>query len=231
MKKHVAHAHKHVVKHSQHMPMLGVVLLGASIIFGLMQAYDDRGRSPAVEAASVSAPATELTLEMLRGTTLNVPDQSVTVRMIGGVAQFEVAPNSSTKGIVMLLPGSVEFVDRLSNRKYVAAPIAVNGGGSGTFNYVVLFEVRDATLWQLSAATLGDRVDVGTLSLNRIDRSHELELHVSIMTREDTEALGSPRTKRVQLRFVLHEGVLMTPEEARGQSEFSPETMRQLSPM
>ncbi|MDO8579553.1 MAG: hypothetical protein Q7R72_01630 [bacterium] len=112
--------------------------------------------------------------------------------LVKGMAQFT---SENVKGMIVLGDVAVEKV--VGDTKYVVTSLSVNSGGSGTFNYVVLFEDRDGNLTDKSYSLVGDRVKITGLRADEV--SGGLIVSVSYMDHDKGEPLAAfptvPRTK------------------------------------
>jgi hypothetical protein len=204
VKKYLTHLQKNLIHSSRYLPVVGVVLLIGSLFFVL--SFTMRVQNVGAPEVSVTQPLSAETLAVLRELTIPVPDQEIAVRLLGGVATFDVAPDSATKGFVTLLDGAIEY--GAPTGSYALVPIAVSGGGSGMFNYVLLFKKESETLRFIDSAYLGDRVEVDLLNIKRSLNTDELYLTAKIKTREESEAMAAPRTQKQTLRFIFRDGTI-----------------------
>lgn len=134
-------------------------------------------------------------IKRLENATILVPDLDVSAKLENGEALFPVTPEGDAEGIVSLVPGvSAEWEG--SGRRDLAAVLAVNSGGTGTFYYLALFDVKNNTLTQKSFVFLGDRIEVTNVGIGELvnDLEAEYRLTVQTLVRADDEPLAAAPT-------------------------------------
>jgi hypothetical protein len=127
--------------------------------------------APTIAPSGATAPAADY-----RNATYQVEGQPVT--LLNGVSEVESAPGSATKVITRYF-GNEAFGDLNGDGKQdVAFLITQEGGGSGTFFYVVAALATDQDYQGTNAVLLGDRIapqttiiENGTIVVNYADRN------------------------------------------------------------
>lgn len=136
-------------------------------------------------------------LGRLKSASVSAAESGTRVALSNGKAQFS---SEGVKGTITL--GDIAIEKTVGNAKYVMTTLAVNSGGSGTFQYVVLFEDKDGTLTDKSYSLIGDRVKITGLradDVSGVSGGSGLVVSVSYLDHDKGEPLASqptvPRTK------------------------------------
>ncbi len=159
----------------------------------------DRGGISRDDFQATDKDSTDATLlGRLRSASVSASESDSRVALSNGKAQFT---SLSVKGTITLGDVAVEkTID--DGSKYVLATLSVNSGGSGTFQYVVLFEDKDGTLTDKSYSLVGDRVKVTGLRadpVTGVSGGSGLVVSVSYLDHDKGEPLAAqpsvPHTK------------------------------------
>ena len=137
------------------------------VVLGLTACTSATATTP----STATAPAADY-----KNATYQVEGQPV--NLLNGVSEVESAPGSATK-IITRYFGNEAFGDLNGDGKQdVAFLITQEGGGSGTFFYVVVALATDQDYQGTNAVLLGDRIapqttsiDNGTIVVNYADRN------------------------------------------------------------
>ncbi|MEK7607937.1 MAG: hypothetical protein AAB484_03425 [Patescibacteria group bacterium] len=133
----------------------------------------------------------------LQSVSVSANESDSRIALSNGRAQFT---SDNVKGTILL--GDVAVEKTINGVKYVLATLAVNSGGSGTFQYVVLFEDKDGNLTDKSYSLVGDRVNITGLradDVTGVSGGSGLLVSVSYLDHDKGEPLSAqpsvPRTK------------------------------------
>jgi hypothetical protein len=123
-----------------------------------------------------------------------VPDSDVTVTLSNGEAAYTLEGTP--------VSGHVTLVDDMfaqwseGDRSDMAAVFAVQPGGSGTFYYLVLFDVDGDVFTKKSEVLLGDRIQVEHVGIGELVHDPEADYRVTVRTlvRAENEPLAAAPT-------------------------------------
>ncbi|MFA6095383.1 MAG: hypothetical protein WC767_00895 [Candidatus Paceibacterota bacterium] len=142
--------------------------------------------------APVTKDSTDTSLiGRLKSVSVGVTEDGSKVTLADGKATFTI-PGSSSKGSVSL--GDVAISKDSNGRKDVLAILNVSSGGSGTFQYVVLFEDKGGVLTDKSYVSVGDRVTVTGIRADDISAGGDYVVSVSYLGRKDGEPMTAKAT-------------------------------------
>ncbi len=139
----------------------------------------------------------------LMGTEFVVPGVGVKVRLTADIVDYEEGENV---GSVIYLPKDAVTVVE-GGKTFVAAPVAVNTGGTGTFVYLVLFEKTGTTFRQVDDESIGDRIKIEKVE------TEDGEIAVTIYDRRPDEAFSALPTVKKVLVFTISGGQLQVETE------------------
>ncbi len=125
-----------------------------------------------------------------------------------GVYTESVAPDSASVIEVQLLPSPIAY-GVLNDQDAVAALIAENGGGSGTFINLAVIVDQDGTPVHVASAPLGDRVQVQSLAIA------DNQITVEMLTQGPDDPLCCP-TQPVTQVYAFQDDTLVLVEETVG---------------
>ena len=151
-----------------------------------------------VPAFDASAGDPAKVMVTLSNTSLRVPDQTVRVSLRGGAGSFTEGP----------VRGNVTLVSVLASRKtpdgsYDAfANVVSDTGGSGTFQYLVLFRLTAQTIEDTSYVFVGDRVQLVSATPGP-DTANGYQLAVTYLDRAPNEPLSAAPTVSKQVTFAV----------------------------
>jgi hypothetical protein len=127
------------------------------------------------------------------------------VRLRDGVSTAPSAPGSASSVTVRYLGSEARGDLNNDGREDRAFVVTRDGGGSGTFYYVVAAIVSEAGYRTTNAFPVGDRVDIQSLNIPR----NSNELHVNFARRRPGEPMTArPTADAVLLLKVTPQGVL-----------------------
>lgn len=164
-----------------------IIILGVIVVLN----FGDNGAPE--EVTDVDKITTPFTL--LKNEEIIVPGTDTVATLLGGRASFEVAPDSASRGSVTLLDDfSSEWTKE--DRKDLAVIFAVNTGGTGTFYYLVLFDVTDNTFTKKSEMLLGDRIRVTKVGIGELVHDPDADYRVTVQTliREEDDSFATEPT-------------------------------------
>jgi hypothetical protein len=142
--------------------------------------------------------------EQIKNASLTIPETDIHITLVDGRATYSDAYNGGDVAFVSLLGA-----ERISSQvTHVFADIVVNSGGSGTFHYIVLFEVRGKKVSYLSSFFVGDRVRIESAKAVDGVSSGRYTLMVVYFDRMEGEAMSSEPTVKKQLLLFVNNGVL-----------------------
>jgi|GEM_PF-3648773 len=169
-----------------------------------------------VEVAEVATTTNPFTLpepgDQLDGARFNVPGGAGEIKLKKGVVDFATAGNSSGT-VAYLSANTIEIETDI--QAYLAAPVAVDSGGTGNFLYLVLYEKTATGFNQLNDVLLGDRVVL--LSLVVDESYNNPRVLATILERELDEPLAAEPTVEKVLTFELADGELVSIPTPYGQ--------------
>ncbi|HQY90238.1 META domain-containing protein [Caldilinea sp.] len=125
-----------------------------------------------------------------------------------GVYTETVAPDSASVIEIQLLPSPMAY-GTLDDQDAVAALLAENGGGSGTFVTLALIVDQDGAPVHVASAPLGDRVQVQSLAIA------DNQITVEMLTQGPDDPLCCP-TQPVTQVYAFQDDTLVLVEETVG---------------
>jgi hypothetical protein len=150
-------------------------------------------------------------LGKLKSASVSAAETGARVALVNGAAQFTV---DNTKGSIAL--GDIALSTQSGQTKYAITSLAVNTGGSGSFQYVVLFEDAGSTLNDKSYAFIGDRVKITGIRADSVTGENgksTLVVSVSYLDHAKGEALSAaPKEAHTKL-LVVEDGVFNAGKE------------------
>jgi hypothetical protein len=144
-------------------------------------------------------PPREITLpgpiDFIKNTVITVPGTHATATLRNGEAAFDLSPVTSEKGYIVLLEDlTTEW--RTETRHDFLAVFAVDSGGSGTFYYLMLFNVVGDVLMQKSETYIGDRITISGIHSDEtaLEQNQNADYVVAVDTllREKGESYDTP---------------------------------------
>lgn len=150
----------------------------------------------------------------LASATVDVPELGVEVKLKDGEAEFEV-PDTPVIGYAVLGDElKATYPVSPAAAEWVVTTLAVNSGGSGVFEYLVLFKVAssgDGELEHTSSVFIGDRVAVKSIELTEGgqsggQRGDGLQVKVEYLDRGQDEAMSDVPTIPRTLTFAIENG-------------------------
>ena len=132
---------------------------------------------------------------LLKNAEITVPDSDTVVTLTDGKGSFEIVPDSASLGRVTLLDDMSAQWSK-EDRTDLAVILAVSTGGTGTFYYVVIFDVSDDVLTQKSEMLIGDRIKVTRVGIGELVHDPEANYRVTVKTlvREEGEPFAAEPT-------------------------------------
>ncbi len=118
---------------------------------------------------------------LLQNATITVPDSDAVVTLKDGEAMFSIEAGSADEGMVTVVD-DMSAVWGKKGRTDLAAILAVNSGGTGTFYYLVLFDVSGNTFTKKSEAFLGDRIEVSRVGIGELVNDSNADYRVTVQT-------------------------------------------------
>lgn len=154
--------------------------------------------------------------ELLKSATLAVPDSDATVTLVDGEAFFDIDPRSSQKGDILFLKDTSAMWEK-DGHTDVSAVFAVNSGGSGTFIYLVLFDLKDGVLTKKSEVLLGDRINVTHIGIGELVNGTDADYRISVTTliRKDGDPYVAEPTVEAVRTFYVNDQTLKEVEVGR----------------
>lgn len=184
-----------------------IVTLGVFVLRGGDPAAAEEGAADAAPPATAVPGRTGAAPTRLQTATLTIPGEEIRVTLAAGQASFEVAPGSATRGRVWLVPGMAALWEG-KGRSDLAAAIAIDAGGSGTFYHLVLFDASGDRLRQRSDAFLGDRVEVTRIGIGELVHDPEADYRITVQThvrRGDEPLAARPTVPETRTFYVTRQ--------------------------
>ncbi|MDQ5958014.1 MAG: hypothetical protein QG665_355 [Patescibacteria group bacterium] len=175
-----------------------LIVIGFSIYFGLPLWTGDN-EVKVDDAATTTTTYSRLVGNDLIGTEFIVPGLEIKVKLSADIVDFQDGKNQGS--IIFLLKEATAI--KLDGKDYVAAPVAANTGGSGTFVYLVLFEKTGGRFTQLDDEFIGDRIKVEKVI------STDNKIAVNIFDRKPDEPFSAVPTVPQTLVFSITTGQLV----------------------
>jgi hypothetical protein len=130
--------------------------------------------------------------------------KSGTVQLAGGEYREQAAPGSATETVVMLTDQIA--VGELNGQPAAAVILVTDPGGSGTFYDLAVVVEQDGQLVNVATTTLGDRVQINSLSIENG------QVVVDMVTHGQDDPMCCP-TKQVVQTYELNEDNLVKTSE------------------
>ncbi|MFC1730774.1 hypothetical protein ACFL6I_10620 [candidate division KSB1 bacterium] len=154
----------------------------------------------------------------LKNITISIPDSpEIKVQLLEGSAEFTI-PETTAVGFATL--SSEYAVWERENRTDFVSILNVNYGGSGTFQYLLLFDVADGVFVQKSEALLGDRIAITKVGIGELVHDPEANYRVTVQTlvRNEGEPFVTTPTKPETRTFYVTDQALEEVEVGRDDS-------------
>ena len=147
--------------------------------------------------------------ERIARQTIKVPEFDVSVTLSSGQAEFSIPAEDgvlyTTTGAIAVgdpvLEAPVYGANNTVTRKDVLVPLVVNGGGSGSFLYIVRFNETQQGLVQKDYVFLGDRVQLDNITLAvaapLMEKGSEYAVQVTTLDRKPNEPFTAEPTVKV----------------------------------
>ena len=170
--------------------VLGVVALGAYY-------FKPTGAAPAALPTEASIG------EVLRNTSLDVSEFGAgTVTLVDGEASFVTDATSTTSPQGFAQLSDKQAIIFKGENAEVFAIVNINGGGSGTFQFLVWFSYMGAsnTLIEKQRLGIGDRIAIDSVAANQTAAT-TFDILVSLKDRLPTEPMAATPTQPRVLHF------------------------------
>lgn len=156
--------------------------------------------SPTPDATQKSDQPTPAGTELLKNSSMQVPDTEATVSWSGesATATFE---NPPMRGTVTQLP---QFTQKLADGTYVTY-VAINNGGSGELFYLATFVPGENMFEGKDLAFLGDRIQPTSLTVNGSTVSADFLDHTPDQAMVEAPTVAVVKTFAVDAKGMLSE--------------------------
>ena len=140
--------------------------------------------------------------ESLKNASILAPETNKEVNLIDGKGSYEIVPGSVSRGEVTVLNQYTlwEYGPTMD----LSTILSVTSGGSGTFYYLVLFDVSGDQLTKKSEVLLGDRIKVTDIGIGEMAHA-DAQYHVGVGTLERKESnsmADDPTIEKVRIFYV-----------------------------
>lgn len=188
---------------------IGVVLL----LWGVSQMRNHR-KEEIKQDVSVEKPFNKISNEeiytKLKNIVITVPDTTTVTQLKNGEADYKVDPNSESLGSISLSqPYTIRDVPsttKSAERTDIISPLTVEGGGSGSFQYVELFSWNGEKLLEKSYAFLGDRISIDTVTTKTGSSPNEYYVVIDYLVRNDDEPMSDDPTHKRETTIPVVDG-------------------------
>ena len=129
--------------------------------------------------------------------TYTIEDESFS--LVNGVAEKEILPGAASKILVRVF--SMQFLGDFDRNDFdeSAVVLTFDGGGSGTFYYLSVFDGKKSS----NAVLLGDRID-----FHSVKRLENREIIANFSKRKESESFAGLPTLMTSVHFTFSEGNL-----------------------
>jgi hypothetical protein len=178
------------------MGVAAVLIVGGALAWTKnVRTGPDAGVPGAVESATTT----------FREAEIEVPGSGPRVKLADGKASFEMAPGSAARGSVEVMDGMVATWKK-DGRVDIAAVLAVQNGGSGTFYYLAVY---DGSLVKKSEALLGDRIKVTRMGIGElVNGSADYRVTVQTLVRKEGEPFTAEPSVSATRTFYVEDQIL-----------------------
>jgi len=136
----------------------------------------------------VTGSSDEVTyLKLLKMSEIVAPDSNELIQLINGKGSYEIVPNSASQGVVTVLDDMLA-IWKDEERTDVITILTSNTGGSGTFYYLVLFDLTNNTFSKKSEILLGDRIRVTKVGIGELVHDPEANYRLTVQTLKRNDA-------------------------------------------
>lgn len=142
---------------SKAVQIVGILAVAFVVVFVVIYKCDCARceyTGPTIAVPSESGIA-EAGMGIFAGTSAYLANQGQMIRFIDGVATYEFAPDSASRGVIRVVPGTVFEADG-----YIVSVISATEGGTGTFYHLVALKEENGVFIQDDSVYLGDRIEV-----------------------------------------------------------------------
>ncbi len=162
--------------------------------------------------APVTKDSTDTSLlGRLKSASVSASESGARVALQNGTAKFS---EGNVKGTLTL--GDIAVEKEVGGAKFVVTSLAVNSGGSGVFQYIVLFEDSGSALTDKSYALVGDRVSITGIRVDTVtDNGGKAQAVVSVsyLDRDKGEPMSAtPSVPRTKI-FIAEDGIFNPAKE------------------
>ena len=157
-------------------------------------------------------------IDMLNTAEISIPElEQIEIRLSDGSSEFTI-PDTTATGFATLDKNYTIW--KKDTQTDLTTILNVNYGGSGTFQYLVLFNVSDNFLTQKSQILLGDHISVTNIGVGELvhDPKANYRLTVKTLIRNDNEPFATPPTKPKTRTFYITDQILEEIEVGRDDS-------------
>jgi hypothetical protein len=185
-----------------------ITLIGALVVVLVIVILTVRGQSPDPQVPEQPERAGESEIrEALSSASVIMPDTKRVVALTDGTTSFPSAPGSTSQTVVTMT--DVFDTKMVDGRTDVLAIVDISYGGSGTYQYLALYEVGTAGLVPKSIGLIGDRVEVGGISTDDLFGSdgEEYLITVSYLDRAEGDPMTAEPSEPKEKYFLVENGV------------------------
>jgi len=154
----------------------------------------------------------------LKNAEILAPESDHKVKLVDGKGSYELNSGpASSRGEVIVIDGFSTLWSTQSGKTDLTAILISNEGGSGTFYYLVLFDVQGDIFTKKSEVFLGDRINVTRMNLGELvhDINADYRITLESLERKDGEPFTAKPTVVSNRTFYVTNQILKELEIVR----------------